>query len=167
MSHRRICWMAALCLCMAWRFESITYLVPSNFNQPMFTMQGRDVTEHPWVHQVILLAREELYPPSGTLPQRDRPIGFASVFLSLENPELEDVVIVLEAIEVRSLGNERQSFEFSPTEIRLRPLERSELVFHLSNSVGYTRHEPMQAIATYRVGDRTYQCVSAPATLQP
>lgn len=166
MSHGLMYWIAMLCLCLSWRFESILYLMPIHFNQPMLNRQGQDVAHHPWMHKIELSAREDLYPPSGTLPQADRPIGLASVFLYFENPGLEDVTIVLEMIEIQTVDGQPQPFEFSSTDIRLRPLEHSELLFHLSNTVGYVGDGPVQAIATYRVGDRQYHLTSDPVEIQ-
>ncbi|MFM8005016.1 MAG: hypothetical protein ACKO86_08730 [Dolichospermum sp.] len=46
-------------------------------------------------------------------PQRN--IGFASVFLRLENPQLTPVTVRVTKVEIRNLSNEElQSFQHSP-----------------------------------------------------
>ncbi|TVQ20468.1 MAG: hypothetical protein EA367_08550 [Leptolyngbya sp. DLM2.Bin15] len=139
---------------------------PAPSNHSRLSEQGAVVSQHEWMHRVTLLAWEERDPPDGLPPRADRPIGFASVFLYLENPGLEDVTIVLETIEIQTVDGQPQAFEFSSTDIRLRPLEHSELVFHLSSTVGYCGDGPVQVIATYRVGDRHYHLTSEPVEIQ-
>jgi hypothetical protein len=119
-----------------------------------------------WIARIELIAREEHYPPTGIQPQRDRPIGFASVFVYLENPGFETVTVTLEEISIRTVDDRMQPFTFTPTDIQLRPLEHSELVFHLTNTTGYDGDDPVRAIATYRVGDRSYHCLSEPVAIQ-
>lgn len=139
---------------------------PAPSSYPRLSEQGAVVSHHEWMLRVTLLAREERNPPDGLPPRVDRPIGLASVFLYFENPGLEDVTIVLETIEIQTVDGQPQPFEFSSTDIHLRPLEHSELLFHLSNTVGYVGHGPVQAIATYRVGDRQYHLTSDPVEIQ-
>jgi hypothetical protein len=107
------------------------------------------------VKKVILIAREENLPPLGVPIDPQRNIGFASVFLRLENPQLTSVTVRVTKVEIRSLSNgELQSFQQSLQEIQLKPLENSEVVLQLTNKSGYAAKDQVKAIVTYQIGDK-------------
>jgi hypothetical protein len=107
------------------------------------------------VKKVILIAREENLPPLGVPIDPQRNIGFASVFLRLENPQLTSVTVRVTKVEIRSLSNgELQSFQQSLQEIQLKPLENSEVVLQLTNKSGYAAKDKVKAIVTYQIGDK-------------
>jgi hypothetical protein len=107
------------------------------------------------IKSITLQAREEKTPPDGVPNQQNRDIGFASVFLRLENAKEEDVSLTVQRIEIRNTadGNVQLS-DSSPQQIRLRPLENSEVVFHLTNKTGYSKHNQVKAVISYTIGDR-------------
>jgi hypothetical protein len=116
---------------------------------------------------VTLLAREEKTPPLGVPANANRSIGFASVFLRLENPKEKDVSLTVQRVEIRNTvdGNVQLS-DSSPQQIHLRPLENSEIVFHLTNKIGYSQHNQVKAVINYTIGDRTQLIESTPVEVQ-
>lgn len=120
------------------------------------------------VKKVTLIAREENLPPLGVPIDLHRNIGFASVFLRLENPQLISVTVRVTKVEIRSLSNgELQSFQHSLQEVQLKPLENSEVVLQLTNKSGYTAKDQVKAIVTYQVGDITSIIESEPVKVSP
>jgi len=108
------------------------------------------------VKKVTLVAREENLPPLGVPIDPQRNIGFASVFLRLENPQLTPVTVTVTKVEIRNLSNEElQSFQHSPQEIQLKPLENSEVVLQLTNKSGYIGRDQVKAIVTYEIAEKT------------
>ena len=106
------------------------------------------------VKKVILIAREENLPPLGVPIDPQRNIGFASVFLRLENPQLTSVTVRVTKVEIRSLSNgDLQSFQQSLQEIQLKPLENSEVVLQLTNKSGYIGRDQVKAIVTYKIAE--------------
>ncbi|MGB3421982.1 MAG: hypothetical protein WBA52_16405 [Dolichospermum sp.] len=115
------------------------------------------------VKKVILIAREENLPPLGVPIDPQRNIGFASVFLRLENPQLTPVTVTVTKVEIRNLSNEElQSFQHSPQEIQLKPLENSEVVLQLTNKSGYIGRDQVKAIVTYKIAEETNIIESEP-----
>lgn len=108
------------------------------------------------VKTVRLLAREEKSPPPGLPDSPDRPIGFAAVFLQLENPQQTDVTVEIQRIEIRNAQTGNVQLEqTTPQTIRLRPLENSTNDFHLTNRSGYIATGPVKAIVTYQIAGKT------------
>lgn len=108
------------------------------------------------VKKVTLIAREENLPPLGVPIDPQRNIGFASVFLRLENPQLTSVTVTVTKVEIHSLSNkELQNFQHSPQEIQLKPLENSEVVLQLTNKSGYIGSDKVKAIVTYQIAEET------------
>jgi hypothetical protein len=115
------------------------------------------------VKKVTLIAREENLPPLGVPIDPQRNIGFASVFLRLENPQLTPVTVTVNKVEIRSLSSVKlQNFQYSLQEIQLKPLENSEVVLQLTNKSGYISRDQVKAIVTYQVGDETSIIESEP-----
>ncbi|MBD2444578.1 hypothetical protein H6G25_15575 [Dolichospermum sp. FACHB-1091] len=115
------------------------------------------------VKKVILIAREENLPPLGVPIDPQRNIGFASVFLRLENPQLTSVTVRVTKVEIRNLSNEElQIFQHSPQEIQLKPLENSEVVLQLTNKSGYIGRDQVKAIVTYKIAEETNIIESEP-----
>ncbi len=112
--------------------------------------------------QVTLQAREERNPPLGRPSrqrpaQTDRPIGFAEVFIRLENPSEQDLQIRLQRIDILSQDGQRQPFTSEAKEIRLRPLENAEHLIRLTNLSGYSSPQPVRAVITYSLQGKTYR----------
>lgn len=108
------------------------------------------------VKKVTLLAREETVPPLGVTVDPQRNIGFASVFLRLENPQASPITVTITKVEIRNISdNQLQDFHQLPQEIHLKPLENSEIVFNLTNKHGYIGKDQVKAVVTYQVADQT------------
>lgn len=119
------------------------------------------------IKNITLQAREEKTPPDGVPHQQNRDIGFASVFLRLENAKEEDVSLTVQRIEIRNTSNGNvQLSDSSPQVIRLRPLENSEVVFHLTNKTGYSQHNQVKAVINYTIGDRMQVIESTPVEVE-
>jgi|ERR671933_143326 dissimilatory sulfite reductase (desulfoviridin) alpha/beta subunit len=115
------------------------------------------------IKSITLVAREEKRSPVGVSDQANRDIGFASVFLRLENPKQVDEKLIIQKIEIRKISDGKiQIASQSPQEIYLRPLENSEKVFHLVNKIGYSGKGKVKAIITYQLGNKTYAIESPP-----
>ncbi|HEY9667091.1 MAG TPA: hypothetical protein V6C91_09810 [Coleofasciculaceae cyanobacterium] len=116
---------------------------------------------------ITLQAREEKTPPDGVPNQPNRDIGFASVFLRLENAKEEDVSLTIQRIEIRNIADGNiQLSDSSPQQIGLRPLENSEVVFHLTNKTGYSQHNSVKAVITYTIGERLQVIESTPVEVE-
>jgi hypothetical protein len=106
------------------------------------------------VKTVSLIAREEKNAPIGTTVKSNRNIGFASVFLSLENQNLADANFVIKSIEIRDISNNSlQDFKSSCQTVKLKPLENSTVAFHLTNKTGYKMGK-VKAIIKYQLGQQ-------------
>ncbi len=104
------------------------------------------------ITQITLQAREESRPPVGVHSSTDRDIGFADVFVTLENPTTTDTRITIQRIEIQDSHN-HQVYLTMPAaqEIHLRPAEVSIHDLHLTNKTGYPGQHPVKAIVTYQV----------------
>jgi hypothetical protein len=119
------------------------------------------------IKNITLQVREEKTPPDGVPNRQNRDIGFASVFLRLENAKEEDVSLTVQRIEIRNTSDGTvQLSDTSPQVIRLRPLENSEVVFHLTNKIGYSQHNQVKAIVNYTIGDRMQVIESTPVEVE-
>jgi hypothetical protein len=101
---------------------------------------------------IILQAREEQRLPIGQPPTADRDIGFADIFLHLENQQELDQSIVIEQVQIVDAKNGHVYMSTqAPQTIRLRPLEYVAQDIHLTNKVGFTGKAGVQAIVTYKI----------------
>lgn len=116
---------------------------------------------------VTLLAREEKSPPPGKAPTSNRDIGFASVFIRLENTQEKDTNLIIKSIKIQSVadGSLQMASQY-PQEIRLKPLENSENAFHLTNKTGYSRQGQVKAVITYQLGDQVSVIESSPVEVE-
>lgn len=118
------------------------------------------------IKNVELLAREERYPPDGVPPQANRDIGFASVFLSLENPKEEKATLKINSIKICNASNgQLQAFSQPPQEIHLGPLENAKVAFHLTNKTGYAGKDKVKAVVTYEIGEQIKVIESEPVEI--
>jgi hypothetical protein len=118
------------------------------------------------IQNVTLVPKVERIPPLGVPQNRDRDIGFASVFVRLENPQEANATVMIKSIEIRSATNgQLQDFNQPPQTIELKPLENSEIVFHLTNKTGYIGLDKVKAIVTYQIGDRVVSIESEAVAL--
>ena len=105
--------------------------------------------------KVSLLSRENKLPPVGIPNQSNRDIGFATVFLSLENHQEKNQTVTIKNIEIRNASDlQLQSFSFETRQIELKPLENSVIDIHLANKIGYVGEDPVKAIVTYQIGSQ-------------
>jgi len=99
-----------------------------------------------------LVAREEIRSPSGIPPQLDRDIGFASVFLSLENYRETNKIVTIQNVEIQNASDSKMKhFDFKPRLIELKPLENSIVDIHLRNKTGYDGKYLVKVIVTYKI----------------
>lgn len=119
------------------------------------------------VKNVTLLAREEKSPPPGKAPTSNRAIGLASVFIRLENTQEKDINLIIKSIQIQSVADGSvQVASQSPQEVRLRPLENSENVFHLTNKTGYSGQGQVKAVITYQLEDQVAVIESSPVEVK-
>jgi hypothetical protein len=115
------------------------------------------------VKTVNLISTEEKKPPIGTTVKPNRDIGFASVFLSLENQNLADANFVIKSIEIRNVSdNSLQNFQSICETVKLKPLENSTVAFNLTNKTGYKTNGKVKAIIKYQLGSQIKK-VESPA----
>jgi len=140
--------------------KNITYS-PAFFLQtndlPLFSVVETIMlsTKDIFIKNVTLLAREAKTPPDGVPPQLNRDIGFATVFISLENKYQKDIKVRVNRVEIRNASDDTlQPFSQLPQEIYLKPLENSKISFDLTNKTGYVGQDRVKAVVTYQIGDR-------------
>lgn len=127
------------------------YQVSYKLKKPEPLMKSKNIQ----ITQVNLIAREENTAPIGIPNQPNRDIGFASAFLKLENNAEKNQMVIIQNIEIRNLSDgQLQSFSFVPKQIELKPLENSEIAFHLTNKTGYSGQGQVKAIITYQIGEK-------------
>ena len=101
------------------------------------------------------IARDDKLLPTGMLPQCDRVIGRATVFISIENHQEKNQTVSIQNIEIRSFSkNLVQSFDFEPKHVELKSLENLVINFHLTNKTGYVGQGQVKAIVTYQIGNQ-------------
>jgi len=106
------------------------------------------------IRKVDLIAREERSLPPGTRPSRDRAIGFASVFIELENTTSHWVPVTIERIQVRNLFGVQLATE-TPQTLNLQPLEIHAHHEQLTNKTGFVGFGPVRATVTLKVNGET------------
>lgn len=122
------------------------------------------------IRSVTLLAREERMPPKGVRPQPNRDIGFASVFLRIENLHKKDTTLIIRNVEIRNVSDNTlqvfsrppQEIHSIPEEIRLTPLANAEIGFHFTNKTGYFGQDRVRAVVTYQIGEQVSVVMSDP-----
>jgi hypothetical protein len=108
------------------------------------------------VKKVTLIAREQNRPPLGVPVDPQRNIGFASVFVRLENPQANPITVTITNVEIRNLADGKlQNFKQPPQKINLKPLENSEVVFQLANKTGYIGKDKVKVVVIYKIGKKT------------
>lgn len=118
------------------------------------------------IKNVSLIAREEKRPPTGVTPRRNRNIGFADIFLTIENTKEASTNLVIEKIQIQDVINGRlQLMKQEPKQISLKPLENSVNDFHLNNKTGYPTKNQVKAIVTYRIGAQVGVMESSPVNV--
>lgn len=104
-----------------------------------------------------LICREEIQLPLGSPPQADRDIGFASVFLNLENSQEQIQTLVIKNVEIWSaVDDQLQPFSFEQRVIHLNPLEHAVIDIHLSNQIGYLAQGEVNAVVTYELDGQSH-----------
>ncbi|MBD1927213.1 hypothetical protein H6F74_13290 [Trichocoleus sp. FACHB-90] len=119
------------------------------------------------IKSLTLLVREEKRPPVGVSPAANRDIGFASVFIRLENTKEEDAYLIIKSIQIQNVAD--GSIEMaskSPQPIHLSPLENSENAFHLANKTGYSGQDKVKAVILYELGDQVQVIESIPVEIK-
>jgi hypothetical protein len=139
---------------------------PTLASQPLAHLitQASMASTNVHIKSVKLVARERKKNFfSGQSPQPNRDIGFASVFLRIENPNEENANLVIQSIEVRNASDGKvQMTSQAPEEIHLKPLENYENVFSLTNKTGYSGHNRVKAVITYEIQGRVQVIESSP-----
>ncbi len=130
---------------------SRTVLADNSQELPVVENTMSSTTDVP-IKNITLMAREEKQLPPGQMPTPDRDIGFASVFLRIENTKQENVNLVIQRIEICNASDGRvQMASHALQEIHLRPLENYENVFRLTNKTGYSGQDRVKAVVTYKI----------------
>jgi len=136
-------------------------------HQPSPTFTPMSLTSDVLINQVTLQVREEKFPPDGVAPKSDREVGFADVFLSIENLKQGQINFVVKQIQILNAStNQVQLTTQNPTEIHLHPLESSVNDFHLTNKTGFKESKSLKAIITYQVGNQTQTIESKAVEVQ-
>ena len=121
----------------------------------MSLAQTSKVSPNQIAFTVSLLSKEENLPLVGTLPQTNPEVGFASIFLNLENHQEQNQIIIIQNIEIRNKSDRYlQDFPFQVQKIELKPLENSIISIHLTNKTGYVGQDQVLAIVSYQIGDQ-------------
>lgn len=116
------------------------------------TLSIFQTSTHPSIRAITLIAHEETKALLGVSHRNDRPIGFASVFLSIENPVEDEYQLVVQSIEViDAVTGSVLLCQTAPQTIHLMPLEHTTGDVHLTNQTGYAATQTVQAIAHYQV----------------
>ena len=132
--------------------------VPSTYanNQPHSSPTPIMTNNTVLVKKVTLIAREQNLPPLGVPVDPQRNIGFASVLIRLENPQITPTTVTITKVEIRNLSDGKlQDFQQISQEIQLKPLENSEVVLQLANKSGYAGEDKIKAIVTYKIENQS------------
>lgn len=119
------------------------------------------------IANVTLTARDERHLPPGQRPTSDRDIGFADVFVQLQNTTEQTATVIIQSIEIRNaFGGRVQLISQTPQTVHLHPLENSSLDFHLTNKTGYSRGDRVKAVIHYQIQDQIQTIESAPVVIE-
>ncbi len=114
--------------------------------------------------QVSLQAREELFPPLGIVSQSPLNKGIASVFLRLENSQMQPTNIRIIDIKITNTSAQViEGFASQCQTIDLKPLENSQIVIELFSQEGYGNNLEVQAVVIYQINGQKYQLTSSPS----
>lgn len=144
-------------------------LLPSNASQKLPSLVKNTMSSGTGVlvKNIFLQSREEKILPLGVPQNLNRDIGFASVFLHIENSSEQNTKLIIQKIEVRNASDGKvQKFSHQRQEIHLHPLENSENAFHLTNKTGYVGQDRVKAVITYKVGSQVYVIESDPVNVK-
>jgi hypothetical protein len=109
------------------------------------------------VKKIRLVAREHQSPPVGIPIEADRNIGFADVFLTIENEREEAADVMIKKIRIEDMENREIPIEDDvQQQIAFNPLEHSVNDFHLTNKFGYREKARVKAVVTYQVNRQSY-----------
>jgi hypothetical protein len=113
------------------------------------------------IKPMTVQVREEKRLPIGQPPTANRDIGFAAVFLQVENQQQTDATIVIEQIQiVDAVNGQIYMTTHQPKTIPLKPLEYAASDFHLTNKTGLGAPQGVQAIVTYHIAGQRHTIVS-------
>ncbi|MBF2029712.1 MAG: hypothetical protein IGS48_23640 [Oscillatoriales cyanobacterium C42_A2020_001] len=119
------------------------------------------------IKHVSLTAREERSLPSGVKPDRDRPIGFASIFFELENKLQQTTTITIQKIEVcDAFTGFVQLKTDQPQTIQLKPLEIYANNLQLTNKTGFSGFGKVKARVTVQIGNQQETIESLPVAIE-
>jgi hypothetical protein len=104
---------------------------------------------------ISLQAREEINSPRGIQDSPDRPISFATVLLTFENPDLQVKQITIDQVTIVDRLSQRSLLALSqPRVLTLNPLEHSTIDIQLNQAKPYGSIGSVEAIVTYHLGDQ-------------
>jgi hypothetical protein len=105
---------------------------------------------------ISLPAREEINSPRGISASPDRPISFATVLLTFENPDLQVKQITIEQVNIVDRLSQRSLLSLPhPRVLTLNPMEHSSIDIQLNQLKPYGAIGSVEAIVTYRLSDQT------------
>ncbi len=138
---------------IAYCYNAIAHLFPlSQVPLPMTPATRATHSDNLMIKQVTLQAREEKHAPVGISPTRDRDIGFADIFVKLENPEMIDISLTIQRVEIQDSHTSQVYLAMqNPKQIHLRPMEFAVSALHLKNKAGYPGHSPVKAVVIYQL----------------
>ncbi|WP_041933224.1 hypothetical protein [Gloeothece verrucosa] len=115
------------------------------------------------VKSVKLISREEELPPLGVPQDPNRDIGFATVFVQLENLKEEKATLLIKSIEILNVSDGKPiNFSYPSKEIHLNPLENAEIAIQLTNKTGYSGQHLVKAKIVYQLSNQIYTLESNP-----
>jgi hypothetical protein len=104
---------------------------------------------------ISLQAREEINPLPGSNNSPDRPISFATVFLTFKNPDLQVKQITIEQVTIVDHRSQRSLLSLSqPRFLTLNPMEHSTIDIQLHQTNPYGSMGSVEAIVTYRLEEQ-------------
>jgi|GEM_PF-1568619 len=149
------------CLPLTFLILSFTFTNSQFFNlnlsSSIFSLAKSKMSNAPVIifSKVSLLAREENLAPLGISPNSNRDIGFASVFLNVENLREQESSFVIKNIEIRSASNiQLENFTYKTQVFQLKPLEKSQIVIHLTNTTGFSSQDFVRVIISYQINSQ-------------
>ncbi len=104
-------------------------------------------------------ARTEMQPPVGSINAEKRPLGFATIFLDLENTQNVAQQVTIDHIEVQDDRGRVQWAQMQPQVMTIQPLEYRANDFHLKQSGSLSRGK-VKAVVYYQMGTARGQLVS-------
>jgi uncharacterized protein YcfL len=120
------------------------------------------------LNNITVFAHEEASKPPAKLKTSSRhSVGFASVFLNVENLKQADTSLVIKQIQIQTVADGKVQMAIQPQEkISLSSFQNDEYVYHLSNQAGYPDQHRVKAVVVYHIGDQTETVESDPIEIQ-